>query len=557
MAPISASNCLAGTIRDYGVTHVFHVPAVVHLAVAEMDAMGITPVTTHSEVSAAYMADGYARARRGPGVCLAQAAGASNLAAGLRDPYLACSPVIAITGGPHPDTRYRYLYQEIEDFTQYQAVTKSNVRVERMDRLSDLLRQAFRTATSGSPGPTHLEIPGRLGESIRCDIGSAVPGEERFGHVPPFRPAPEPADVRQAIALLAAAERPVIIAGGGVVASDAAAELVQLAELLSIPVATSLNGKGTIADSHPLSLGVSGTYGRFSTNRALAEADLVFFIGSRAGGHTTDNWRAPRPGTRVIQLDVEPVELGRNYSLAAAILGDAKVSLRQIIEAAAGVKPTNRGPWLKTTRELTASWLAAVEGMSSSDATPMRPERLCRELTEALPANGVVVVDTGHAAIWTGTLLELNKPGQRYIRCAGSLGWGFPGSIGVKCALPDSTVVCFTGDGGFFYHLSELETAARMGINVVAVVNNNGALGQTKHGWDVAYGDSLKGPARDKWIFRKTNFAAVAESLGCLGIRVEEPSALRGAFDRAFSANRPVVVDVATAIEAMPLAPWG
>jgi acetolactate synthase-1/2/3 large subunit len=541
-------------VHGFGVTHFFNVPSILRRAMAEMEALGMRGVTAHSEAAAAYMADGYARARRAPGVCFAQAVGAGNLAAGLRDAYLAGSPVVALTGGPHPDTRYRYLYQEVEDLPMFDAVTKFNVRVESIERLPDLLRQAFRAATSGTPGPVHIEIPGRLGETIVCEVEADLATEGRFRTVPAFRPEPEAAAVEEALALLARAERPVIVAGGGVAASDAGAELVALAERLSIPVATSLNAKGLIPDNHPLCLGVSGTYGRWSANQALAQADLVFFAGSRAGGHVTDNWRAPRQGTTVIQLDVEPAELGRNYPAAVAILGDAKVTLRRMVESVE--RATEREGWLRHVRELTSGWKAAVAQDAASEATPIRPERLCRELTAALPADAVLVVDTGHAAIWSGTLVDLTAPTQRYIRCAGTLGWALPGAMGVKCALPGQPVICFTGDGGMFYHLSELETAARAGIPVVVVVNNNAALSQTKLGWDKAYADTAVGPSRELWAFRETNFAALAEQMGCLGIRVESPSELAGALARALAAGRPAVVDVVTDVSALPLEPW-
>jgi len=555
MPRMTGYRALAETLEGYGVTHVFLVPAILTPALAEMEDTGITRVTTHSELSAAYMADGYARAARRPGVCMAQAVGAANLAAGLRDAYLGCSPVIAFTGGTHPDSRYRHLYQQIEDFPMFDAVTKLNVRVEKVERLPDLLRQAFRAATTGTPGPVHLEVPGRLGEGIQGEADLELVVEEQFGRYPAYRPEPEPAGVREAASLLAAAERPVIVAGGGVVASDAARELVTLAERLSIPVATSLNGKETIPDDHPLSLGVVGTYGRWCANRAVAEADLVFFVGSRAGGLVTDNWRVPRSGTPVLQLDVDPSEIGRNYPAKVGLLGDARAALGRLLEAARPGAP--RAAWVERARTLVREWRAAVASLADSDAAPIRPERICREVADFLPSDAVLVADTGHAAIWSGTMIGLRRPGQRYIRCAGTLGWGFPASLGVKCALPDRPVLCFTGDGGFYYHLSELETAARLGINAVVLVNDNAALGQTKRGFDAAYGGTQRGHAREMWAFRQTDFAGVAESVGCLGVRVQRPGDLRGALDRAFAAGRPAVIDVASDVEALPPRPWG
>ena len=551
---MSTGRFFAETLQGYGVTHVFIVPAIFHQAMTAIEATNITRVTTHHEMAAAYMADGYARAGRKLGICMGQAVGAGNLAAGLRDAWQACSPVIAVSGGPQPDSRYRYFYQIVEDFPMFTPVTKMNAMVQRPDRLPDLLRQAFRTATTGTPGPVHLELPGRLGEQVQAEGDFEVLVEEQFARFPAYRTAPASRDVEEAVGLLATAERPVIVAGGGITASDASVELVELAEKLSIPVAVTMNGKENIADDHPLSVGNVGTYGRRSANQIVAEADLVFFAGSRAGGLTTNNWTLPRRGTPAIQLDINAEELGRNYPARVGLYGDAKLGLRQMIDACP--RSTARSAWVHHAQEALATWRAGLIGASASDTIPIRPERLCKELSEFLPAGAVLVADTGHAAIWTGTMVGLTKPGQRYIRCAGTLGWGFPAALGAKCAVPDRLVLCFTGDGGLCYHLAELETAARAGINAVIVVNNNGALQQVRKGIDTSYGGKQWGRAEEMWVFRPgTNYARIAEEMGCLGIRVEQPGQIRAALDTACAAGRPALIDVATDVEATP--PWG
>jgi acetolactate synthase I/II/III large subunit len=541
------------TLKGHGVTHVFYVPAFFLTASAEMKDAGITRVVTHHEVAAAYMADGYARASHRPGVCMAQQVGAANMAAGLRDAYLASSPVIAVTGGVHPESRYRYLYQVIEDFPMYEPVTKFNARVERPSRLPDLLRQAFRESTTGTPGPVHLELPGRMGEVAEGEGEYEVIVEQQYSRVPPHRPEPDMTQLQEAAELLAASKRPVIVAGGGVITSGAEAEVVKLAEKLRIPVAFSPTGKGTIAEDHPLAIGMVGSYGRRPVNQMVKEADLVFFVGSRAGDMTTDHYTTPPVGTPAIQLDINPAETGRVYPVKVALVGDARVALARLIEA---VEPATgkRDAWAQRAQELLRKWRAEVEPLAASDASPIRPERLCREIEQFLPEGGVVVADTGHATIWSGTMIELTKPGQRYIRCMGTLGWSFPGSLGVKCALPDRPVLCFTGDGGFYYHLAELETAARFGINTVVVVNNNSALSQVKgalySGRDAAHW----GRAEEVYAFGSTDFARVAKELGCVGVRVEKAGQIRPALQEAFAAGRPAVVDVVTDTDAMP--PW-
>jgi len=319
----TGARVLADMLAGYGVTHVFMVPAVLRRTMAELERRTtIHRIQTHGEKAAAYMADGYARACGRPGICMAQHVGALNLAAGLRDAYLAHSPVLAFTGGRDPRTSFRKLYQEVDDVPAFEQVTKFNATVDAVERIPDLVRQAFRVAVSGAPGPVHLQFRGNEGQVDAEEAEIEAICEPMFSRVPPFRPEPEPGSVRQALALLEHAERPVLIAGGGVRASGAGAELVALAEKLAIPVATSLNGKDVIRAEHPLAVGVVGTYSRESANRVVAQADLVCFIGSATGGMTTNIWNCPKIGVAAIQIDIDPEALGRNYPLRAAVLGD-------------------------------------------------------------------------------------------------------------------------------------------------------------------------------------------------------------------------------------------
>jgi acetolactate synthase-1/2/3 large subunit len=552
---MTGSRAFAEMVKGYGVTHVFFVPTILLEALAEMDDLGVRKILTHGEKAAAYMADGYARAAGGPGVCLAQQIGASNLAAGLRDSWMAGSPVVAITGGPATPGRYRRAYQEVEDFTQFDAVTKLSLEVDDVTRLPDLLRHAFRAATSGAP--VHLRLRGSHGQGVETEADLQPLSEPQFSRVPPFRPAPEPERVREAVAQLARAQRPIIVAGGGVIMSQAQAELVALAEKLQIPVATSLTAKGAIADNHALSVGVAGIYSRACANQAVSEADLVFFVGNHTGGQVTANWRIPAAGTSVIQLDIDGAELGRNYPNGVSLLGDAKVALRMIADAAQRKVPASASAWVARVQQLVKEWRAETEPMLRSEAVPLRPERLCREITEALPDNGVVVSDTGHAGMWSGQMIDLTRPGQRYIRCEGSLGWGLPGAMGVKCALPDRPVLCFTGDGGVYYHLPELETAARHGINLVVVINNNSSLNQEIPLVRTAYQEKRDTLSGEIWRFQtKADLAKVAEALGCAAFRVEKPGQLKELLPRAWGMNRPVVINCISEEQALAPTAW-
>ncbi|MGZ8263403.1 MAG: thiamine pyrophosphate-binding protein [Burkholderiales bacterium] len=557
MSKMSGARLFAEMMRGYEVSHIFFVPAFMLKAFAEMEDMPIKRIMVHGEKAAAYMADGYARASGKPGVCMAQMIGASNLAAGLRDGFMAGAPIVAITGGPTPQSRYRHAYQEVDDVAQFDAVTKFNAQVDSVVRLPDLVRQAFRVATSGAPGPVHLRIQSHLGQITEAEADLDPLVEPLYRRVPPHRPEPEMQRVQEALAALAAAERPVIVAGGGVMSSQAQAEVVALAEKLNIPVATSLNAKAAITDGHPLAIGVPGAYSRDCANRALAEADLVFFVGSHTGGQVTNNWMFPPPGTRVIQLDIDPQELGRNYPNVVSILGDAKTTFARMLEAVPAKTPAReRSAWVERTQRFVSDWRAENAAMRNADAVPMRPERICKEISDALPEDGIVVSDTGHAGIWTARMIELNSARQSYYRTAGSLGWGFPAALGVKCAMPDRAVVCFTGDGGFYYHIAELETARRHDINAVIVVNNNSGLNQEIKLNDIAYGGKQRGRAGEMWRFPDLNFAKIAEAFGCTGMRVERPGELKDALKAAIAMEKPVVVDVVTDTYAIAPHPW-
>src|SRR4249919_564739 len=371
---------LAEMLAGYGVTHVFMVPAVLRRTFAEMERRTkIARIHCHGEKSAAYMADGYARASGKPGICMAQVIGALNLAAGLRDAYLAHSPVIAMTGGRDQKTKFRKVYQEIDDVPAFEPVTKMNVTIDDVARIPDMVRQAFRTATTGAPGPVHLQFRGNEGQVDLEEAEMDGLVEAQFSRVPPFRPEPEAAHVKAALELLQKAERPIIVAGGGARASGAGKELVALAEALQIPIATSLNGKDIIPGIHPLSVGVVGSYSRESANRAVNSADLVCFVGTETGGMTTHFWAVPKIGSPAIQIDIEPETLGRNYPLRAALNGDAKITLARMLEHAERGSAARRAAWVKEAQAICKEWAAKYSPILASDAVPIRPERICRE----------------------------------------------------------------------------------------------------------------------------------------------------------------------------------
>jgi acetolactate synthase-1/2/3 large subunit len=547
---------LAELLKAYGITHIFMVPAVLRRTMVEIEKRtNIKRLHVHSEKSAAYMADGYARASGKPAICMAQVIGALNIAAGLRDAFLAHSPVIALTGGRDPKTKFKKVYQEIDDMPAFEPVTKFNATIDDVSRIPDMIEQAFRVSISGSPGPVHLQLKGN---EAQIDLEESE-FESNFKisdtHIPPHRPICNDILLHEALNAIQSAQRPIIVAGGGTKYSKSSLELIEFAEKLNIPIATSLNGKDLIHSSHPLSCGVVGTYSRESANLAVKAADLVIFIGSETSSMTTHFWTVPDDKSRVIQIDIEPENLGRNYLLEVAIQGDAKAILERMNRLASALTFQERTDWLAHIRELRLEWYHKYKPLMESDANPIRPERLCKEISDNAPDNAVIVVDTGHAGMWMGGMFDLQHPNQNYIRSAGHLGWAFPASIGAKCALPDRAVICFTGDAGFWYHIAEIEVAVRWNINVIVIVNNNSGGNQSKRGFDRAYGGEQTAEGRQMWTFNNVNFAEIAENIGAVGIRVEKAEDIQTAIKKALQLSKPVIIDVVTDIDALaPLA---
>ncbi len=542
-------------LKSYGVSHLFFMDAVLRRALAEMEDTGIKRILGHSEKGVAYMADGYARTSGRPGVCMAQSVGAANLASGMQDPYLGHSPVVAITGRHVSTMQYRNAYQEVDHQPLYGAVTKFHAKIDALEQMQQLMRQAFREATTGTPRPVHLDMAGFTGDAITPLEGMFdVMQDDAHTRYPAFRPAPDAAAVQRAVAAIAKSQRPVIIADRGATISDAGAALAALAAKIGAPVCATPDAKAILTENNPLFYGTMGLYGRTGGNHIVDEADLVIFCGSNTSDHTTGNYKMPKDGTPIIQIDIDPVEIGRNYSGVIGVLADVRTAVEAITAAAAAAK---HDAWLATAKKHVDAWRVETEKIRSSDAVPMNPGRLCKELTELLPKDAILFADTGFAALWTNTMVYFNHPAQRYFRAAGSLGWSFPASLGGKCGAPDKPVVCFTGDGGFYYHLPELETARRRGIKTVTIVNNNKCLAQGLKNLSIAYAGKAEPNRRDEcYEFLETDFAKIAKAFDCFGVVVDKPGDFKKAFEQAMASDLPAVIDCRTEFASQAPMPW-
>jgi acetolactate synthase-1/2/3 large subunit len=551
---MNGAEWLARALAGTGMSHVFFVESVMRRTLLQLADLGVKPVLAHSEKAAAYMADGYARVLGRPGVCMAQSVGAANLASGLQDPWLGRSPVIALTGHKEPSFQHRNSYQEIAHAPLFSAVTKFSTPVYATSELPRLLRHAWKAALADTPRPTHLDFNGlqadviELGQTAEPPVIEAEPRA-----IPVHRPVADERDLERAAALLAGARRVAIVAGDGAAASGAGPEVLALAEALAAPVATSLGARGIIPTMHRLSAGVVGSYSAPPANRIVCGAELVLFVGCDTGDQVTLNWRVPALATKIVQIESDPLEIGRSYPNTTGIVGDPKASLARLV-AIVG-RPVRDQGFAEEAAHIVADWRHGMQPLAAKSTPPIAVERLCAEVTRALPADGILVADTGYSGIWTGTMIELNGTGQQYLRAAGSLGWSFPAALGAQCAAGAKKVMCFTGDGGFYYHLAELETAHRCNIPATIVVNNNSGFGQNLTGVNRIAGNR---PGRGEELIRfgPTDFTAVAKSFGVRGIRVEQPGDLAPALQQALAADEPVVVDVVTALEPRAPEPW-
>jgi len=553
-AAMNGAEWLARALAQTGMSHVFFVESVMRRTLLQLSDLGVKPVLAHSEKAAAYMADGYARVARRPGVCMAQSVGAANLASGLQDPWLGRSPVIALTGHKEPSFQHRNSYQEIAHAPLFSAVTKFSSPVYATTELPRLLRHAWRAALAETPRPTHLDFSGLQGDVIELGQTSEPPMLETEPRpIPVHRPVAEDRDIERLAALLKSARRVAIVAGDGAAASQAGPEVLALAEALAAPVATTLGARGIIPTQHRLSAGVAGSYSAPPANRIVHSAELVLFIGCDTGDQVTLNWTIPAYETPIVQIEADPLEIGRSYPNTTGIVGDPKATVARLVEIIG--RPARDSGFADEAARIVGDWRDSMTALIDKNTAPIAVERLCAEVTRALPLDGILVADTGYSGIWTGTMIELNGAGQSYLRAAGSLGWAFPASLGAKCAAGDRKVVCFTGDGGFYYHLAELESARRCGIAVTVIVNNNSGFGQNLTGVNRIAGNR---PGRGEELIRfgPTDFTAVARSFGVRGIRVEQPSEIAPALREALAADETVVLDVVTDLEPRAPAPW-
>ncbi len=500
---------------------------------------GLRHVLTRDERHAAYMADGYARVSGKVGVCEGPSGGgATYLLPGLAEANESSVPVLGINTDIAVGSRGRYTLTELDQRALMRPVTKWNAVIDRAADIPRTFRTAFERMTAGRPGAAHIALPFDVqnGPVERTEVW----GDPSLGSVPSRRAAPDPFFVELAARLLRTAKNPVFICGGGVVTSGAEGELTELAQRLGAPVATTVSGRGAIADEHPLALGVVGSNGGTPETRAVVDqADLVFFIACRAGSVTTERWRHPAPGAaRILHLDADPDVIGANYRVDVPLAGDAKLGLGALNESMGNVKGAGNGEAVRKARE---QKISKFQVLAKSHERPIRPERVVAEMAAALDADATLVLDPGTPCPYFSAYYPVRGTGRRIFsnRAHGALGYALPAAIGAHFARPSVKTVAVMGDGSFGMCVGELETAARLELPVTFVVISNAAYGWIKAGQKSGYGRRYFSVD-----FGETDHAKVAQAYGVRGWRVTDPSDLPGVLKQALSYQGPTLVDI-------------
>jgi acetolactate synthase-1/2/3 large subunit len=514
----------------------------------------MTHVLARDERSAAFMADAYARVAFRPGVCEGPSgAGATYLASGLAESQASSIPVIALNSGTPVMSEGRNVLTALDQPALFTPITKWRAVAKRAERIPDIMRRAFRVATSGRPGAVQITLP----MDVQADEVSvpSLHAQNECRSYPAYRTRPHPAVVEQAAELLRDAKQPVIVAGGGVVTSGAWNELTALATTLGAVVGTSISGKGAIAEDHPLSMGVvGGNGGRTYANVLLGAADLILYVGCKTDSVTTVDWTLPplATGQTILHLDVDPAEIGRNYATAVGLVGDAKLGLADLLTAVRALNAQPRpNPLVDLSDEIAVFW-ADFEAKAAANVEPIKPQRVIRSLAELLPADSIVVADAGTPTPFTAAYLR-SAAGRRVIipRGLGGLGYAIPGVLGAKLARPQATVVGLVGDGSFGMSAGELETVGRLRLPVILVLFNNSCYGWIKVGQQLSHGERYFGVD----FSADTDYVRIAGGFGLQAIRVEEPQELEPVLRRALDSQLPTFIDVVTECETTEMPP--
>lgn len=503
---------------------------------------GITHILTRDERHAGYMADAYARVTGKPGVCEGPSGGgATYILPGVVEANESSVPILAITTDVATTSRGKYPLTELDQEALFRPVTKWNTSLDQAERLPAMVRKAFRAMTTGTPGAVHLALPFDTQKAnVDPDEIWAEERHQRFPATP--RMEADSTAIAAAVDALSDANNAVIICGGGPVISGGEGELLELAQLLNLPVATTVSGQGSIAETDPLAVGVVGSNGASPATKEVVDgADLVMFIGCRAGSVTTERWRSPKPGTPIIHIDSDPEVIGANYPTKVAITADAKCALAALLEECQNRELSKDFDGAARAARAWKGKLEAFAPLATSNDTPIKPERVIAALQNSLPDDAIIVADPGTPCPYFSAHYRWPKSGRQFItnRAHGALGYALAASMGAHVGRPEAKTVAVMGDGSFGFCCGEFETIVRHNMPITSIVFSNSTFGWIKAGQDSGFGKRYYNVD-----FNRTDHAAVASAFGVKSWTVADPSELESVLKEALAHDGPTLVDV-------------
>ncbi len=542
---LNGAEAMVRMLQAHGVKHVFGLCGDTSLpfydALYRLD-HGIEHILTRDERSAAYMADAYARVTGRVGVCEGPSGGgATHILPGVVEANESSIPVLSITSDVSVTARGRYPLTELAQDELFRPLTKWNGVIDQAARLPGMVRTAFRAMTTGRPGAAHLGLPFDV-QNATVDADD-IWAQVELGAYPAWPAEPDPRAIEAALAAMLAASHPVVVCGGGLVTAGGESELQDFAERLDIVVATTVSGQGSLADGHANNLGVVGSNGGVPATRAVVDAaDLVIFVGCRAGSVTTERWRSPKPGVKVVHIDCDPMAVSANYPTDVGIISDARrafAALNRALDEDGGTQAGFGGSAVVAAAK--AEKFAAFDALAASPETPIKPERVVADLNAVLPDDAVVVADPGTPCPYVSAYYRFPRAGRYFIsnRAHGALGYSLSAAVGARIGRPSSKVVSLMGDGSFGFTVGELETVVRLKLPITFVVFSNAVFGWIKAGQKAAY--------KERYFsvdFSRTDHAAVAAAYGLKTARVEDPADLRRTLAEAVAHDGPSLVDV-------------
>ncbi|QIL82843.1 thiamine pyrophosphate-binding protein [Diaphorobacter sp. HDW4A] len=561
--PINGADAMVRMLQHNGVKHIFGLCGDTSLpfydAMARLD-HGMDHILTRDERSAGYMADGYARVTGKVGVCEGPSGGgATYLLPGLVEANESSIAVLGITTDVSVGARGKFPLTELDQQALYKPLTKWNTTIDRVDQIPHAMRSAFRAMTTGRPGAAHICLPYDL-QKHELPNPQDVWAQPGHDHFPATRSAPDPAAIDDAAARLVAAKSPVLICGGGVVISGASAALEALATRLNAPVCLTVSGQGSLADTHPLNAGVVGTNGGVPATRAVvAQADLVLFIGCRAGSTTTEHGQMPGRGVTILHIDVDAMTIGTNYLTDVAMVGDARLALEALdtaVQKIIGQRPAGTSDGCALAAQARLEKLAFFNPLAQSAELPIRPERVLATLNKLLPKRAIAVADPGTPCPYFSAYFDAPQEGRHFItnRAHGALGYSMSAAFGAQVGAPDSVVVSAMGDGSFGFTCGELETIVRRNVPLKMIVFSNSVYGWIKASQKTGYGERYFSVD-----FNRTNHARVAEAFGVKAWTVQDPSDLEGTLKAALAHDGPALIDIFSQPlqdTAVPVSQW-